>query len=79
MAEPLFNMDLKKLIAELEAERERLTVAILALERLVANKGKRRGRPPKWLADNEQGANTSPAETVTGSDNALSRAAGKRG
>ena len=36
------------MIAELEAERDRLDQAILALERLAA--GKRRGRPPKWLA-----------------------------
>ena len=44
-------MDLQKMIAELEAERDRLDHAILALERLSAGKLGRRGRPPKWLKD----------------------------
>ncbi len=42
-------MDLEKLINELKVERDGLLAAIDALERLAAG-GKRRGRPPKWLA-----------------------------
>jgi hypothetical protein len=44
-------MDLLKMIAELEAERNRLDHAIVALERLSAGKARRRGRPPSWLKD----------------------------
>jgi hypothetical protein len=47
-------MDLQKMIAELQAEKERLDAAIEALERLTAGKIKRRGRPPRWLADEIQ-------------------------
>ena len=42
-------MDLQKMIAELEAERNRLDQAIDALERLSTTNGPRRGRPPAWL------------------------------
>ncbi len=42
------------MIAELEAERSRLDHAIIALERLSAGKARRRGRPPRWLADEIQ-------------------------
>ena len=38
------------MLAELRAERERLTEAIVVLERLAAGGRKSRGRPPKWLA-----------------------------
>jgi hypothetical protein len=44
-------MDLNKMIAELQAERERLDQAILALERLSAGQTRRRGRPPRWLKE----------------------------
>jgi len=40
-------MDLSKMIAELQAEKERLDEAIQALERLAANKVRRKGRPPR--------------------------------
>jgi hypothetical protein len=43
-------MDLHKMITELRLEKERLDEAILALERLVAGKSRRRGRPSRWLA-----------------------------
>jgi hypothetical protein len=42
-------MDLRKMIAELQAERQRLDQAIEALERLSAKAMPRRGRPPAWL------------------------------
>jgi hypothetical protein len=41
--------DLDSTIAELREEFERIRLALAALERLAAG-GKRRGRPPKWLA-----------------------------
>jgi len=47
-------MDLLKMIAELQAERQRLDEAIQALERLSAGKIRRRGRPPSWLKDEIQ-------------------------
>ncbi|MBV8550035.1 MAG: hypothetical protein JOY54_01955 [Acidobacteriaceae bacterium] len=47
-------MDLLKMIAELQAERDRLDQAIIALERLSAGKAKRRGRPPRWLREEMQ-------------------------
>ena len=44
-------MDLHKMITELQAEKARLDEAIQALERLTAGKLRRRGRPPRWMAD----------------------------
>lgn len=44
-------MDLQRMIAELKAEKTRLDEAILALERLSAGKVRRRGRPPRWVAE----------------------------
>jgi hypothetical protein len=44
-------MDVLKMMAELHAERDRINEAILVIERLAAGtRGKRRGRPPKWMA-----------------------------
>ena len=41
-------MNIHKMIAELQAEKERLDEAIVALERLAAgNKAKRRVKPPR--------------------------------
>lgn len=45
-----FFMDIITMLAELRSERERLTEAILVLERLAAGGQNRRGRPPKWIA-----------------------------
>ena len=39
------------MLAELRAEREQIEEAILSLERLARGRGKRRGRPPMWLAE----------------------------
>jgi len=44
-------MDVTKILAELRMEREQLEEAILSLERLAEGRGKRRGRPPKWMAE----------------------------
>ena len=43
-------MDLNTIIEKLKAERDTLAAAIECLERLAeTSRGKRRGRPPKWL------------------------------
>jgi hypothetical protein len=42
-------MNLTKILTELRQEREQIDEAILSLERLAANSGPRRGRPPAWL------------------------------
>ena len=44
------------MISELEAEKQRLDEAILALERLSAGKASRRGRPPRWLDEESNDA-----------------------
>ena len=42
-------MDIETVIKELREEQELVDAAIVALERLAAGSGRRRGRPPKWL------------------------------
>ena len=39
------------MLAELRTEREQISEAIDVLQRLAAGQGKRRGRPPKWMAE----------------------------
>jgi hypothetical protein len=43
-------MDVSKILADLRQEREQLEEAILSLERLALGRGRRRGRPPTWMA-----------------------------
>lgn len=43
-------MDVMKMLADLRQEREAIEEAILTLERLARGQGKRRGRPPAWMA-----------------------------
>ena len=43
-------MDLLKMLADLRQEREQIEEAILTLERLARGRGRRRGRPPAWMA-----------------------------
>ena len=54
-------MDINNMLGELRAERDRLSEAILVIERLAAGGRKRRGRPPKWLA-----ASTAPVSAEGG-------------
>jgi hypothetical protein len=65
-------MDVTRMLAELRQEREQLEEAILTLERLARGRGKRRGRPPSWLADAKkrvEKASTSPVKkSAKGSD-----------
>lgn len=44
-------MDVAKILVELRQEREQIEEAIISLERLASSHGKRRGRPPAWLAE----------------------------
>ncbi len=44
-------MDVGKILVQLRQEREQLEEAILSLERLARGRGRRRGRPPAWMAD----------------------------
>lgn len=46
-------MDVSKILAELQSERAQIEEAILSLEKLARGRGKRRGRPPSWLAEVE--------------------------
>jgi hypothetical protein len=43
-------MDVLKMLADLRQEREQIEEAIVTLERLARGQGKRRGRPPAWMA-----------------------------
>ena len=54
-------MDVTKMLMELRAEREQLEEAIITLERLARGRGKRRGRPPAWMAEAKKRVkNTTP-------------------
>jgi hypothetical protein len=44
-------MDVTKILADLRQERLQIEEAILSLERLARGRGRRRGRPPAWLAE----------------------------
>jgi len=43
-------MDVLKMLSDLRQEREQIEEAIITLERLARGQGKRRGRPPAWMA-----------------------------
>jgi hypothetical protein len=45
------RMDVAKILEDLKREREQIEEAILTLERLAEGRGKRRGRPPRWLVE----------------------------
>jgi hypothetical protein len=47
-------MDLLKMIAELQTEKQRLDEAIQALERLSSTNSRRRGRPPRWAKEERE-------------------------
>jgi hypothetical protein len=46
-------MDTTAMLVELRSELTAVNEAIQVLERLTRGEGKRRGRPPKWMAANE--------------------------
>lgn len=39
------------MLVELRAERDQISQAMVALERMAAGRGTRRGRPPAWMAE----------------------------
>jgi hypothetical protein len=57
------SVDLMKILEDLRRERASIEEAILTLERLVEGRGRRRGRPPTWLAEaRKRGLSTDDAE-----------------
>jgi hypothetical protein len=58
-------MDVTKILAELRVEREQIEEAILSLERLAKGRGRRRGRPPKWMAEAKKRARAQPRKADT--------------
>ncbi|MDW8130568.1 MAG: hypothetical protein RMI94_08465 [Bryobacterales bacterium] len=56
-------MDVAKILAELRQERELIEDAIISLERLARSRGKRRGRPPAWLAMAKKRTRAAPPKT----------------
>jgi hypothetical protein len=53
-------MDYSKVIGELRLELQQINAAIIALERELRGSGKRRGRPPKWMAEAAKSAPPKP-------------------
>jgi len=49
-------MAVAKILEELRQEREQIEEAILSLERLASGRGRRRGRPPAWMAEARKSA-----------------------
>ncbi len=47
-------MDVNRILAELRTERDLVVDSIMHLERLARGRGKRRGRPPKWLTQGRE-------------------------
>ena len=47
-------MDVHRILSELRTKRELVVDATLHLERLARGRGKRRGRPPKWLSEGRE-------------------------
>lgn len=56
------EMNVQQLLSDLRQQRDQITVAILALERLAGGAAKRRGRPPKALALVAAARKQAPAE-----------------
>ncbi|MGD1072212.1 MAG: hypothetical protein ABSB15_18950 [Bryobacteraceae bacterium] len=56
-------MDITKILEDLRQERDQLEEAILSLERLAAG-GRRRGRPPAWIAAVRQQQQTAGKPTL---------------
>ena len=64
------RMDIPKMLAELKSELEGVEQAILVLERIAVGRGRRRGRPPKWMT----GVSPSPTKDKTFTRSAATRA-----
>lgn len=62
-------MNLERILGELRDEKRRIDEAISALERISADRPRRRGRPPRWLQEHKQknghnGSDTDARETI---------------
>jgi hypothetical protein len=68
-------MDVSKILAELREERQQIEEAILSLERLARGRGRRRGRPPAWMAE----VTTKRRGRPPGSKNKATLSAGGKG
>jgi hypothetical protein len=44
-------MNVTKILVDLRQEREQIDEAILRMEQLARSRGRRRGRPPAWMAN----------------------------
>lgn len=66
------------MIASLRLELTQIDEAILNLERLAQGGGKRRGRPPKWLAEAKSAPEPAAAAAPRGKKRTLSPEARKR-
>ena len=47
-------MNLETMLRELREERQGVEQAILVLQRIASGRGKRRGRPPAWMASTKK-------------------------
>jgi hypothetical protein len=56
----LRGMDVDRILDDLRLERDQLSEAISAIERLGASGQRRRGRPPAWLAAVKRGESDGP-------------------
>jgi hypothetical protein len=61
-------MDLLKMIAELQVEKQRLDDAIEALERLSSANQRRKGKPARWGNDEQTPASSPPGVDRSGID-----------
>jgi hypothetical protein len=71
-------MNLPQMLADLRAERQKLEEAILVLERLAATGGRRRGRPPKWMASTPAQTSAAISIAATGKRKPFSAATRKK-
>ena len=51
-----------KILEDLRQERDQMNLAIISLERLALGGGKRRGRPPSWMAAMKSADTTASGE-----------------
>lgn len=68
-------MDVTKILAELREERRQIEEAIVSLERLAQGRGRRRGRPPAWMAQTQAPAPAKRRGRPPGSKNKVATAA----
>jgi hypothetical protein len=70
-------MDLEAILQQLREERDQVDESILAMERLQIGLGRRRGRPPKWLAEVKAAAETKKRGRPPGSGKKPAEAKGE--